>query len=170
MRFDPQPHWNTATTTPYAAPTDSRFITAALIPMARDRNAAVSSSSDNSTTAPMSNGSRSTTRVVKSTLPTVEPVRYVVAGIVGKTWSRTSFTSVVVASACGLDFGITLRMAASPAWFTDGGNTDATSFVCASVCCALVSNVCVCDWDWPGGIDTSTVSGPFAPCTKPSVM
>ena len=45
---EPQPHWNTATTTPYAAPTESRLSTAALTAMTIDRNATVSSISESS--------------------------------------------------------------------------------------------------------------------------
>ena len=64
---DPQPHWKTATTSPYAAPTDSRLSTAALMPITSDRNAAVSSTRASSTTAAISQGIRSATFSVKST-------------------------------------------------------------------------------------------------------
>ena len=37
-RLSPQPHWKTATSTPYAAPTESRLSTIALIGITSDRN------------------------------------------------------------------------------------------------------------------------------------
>ena len=46
----PQPHWNTATTTPYAAPIDSRFMSAALSGTRIDRKTTISSRNDNTTT------------------------------------------------------------------------------------------------------------------------
>ena len=53
-----QPPCRTSATTPYAAATDSRFITAALIATATLRNDTSSSSIDSSTTPPMSSGIR----------------------------------------------------------------------------------------------------------------
>ena len=53
-----QPHWNTATITPYAAPTDSRFMTAALSGTRIERNTIISSRNDSTITAPMNHGSR----------------------------------------------------------------------------------------------------------------
>ena len=47
----PQPHWKTMTRTPYAAPTLSRFITAALSGTSSERNTTSSSRNDSSTTA-----------------------------------------------------------------------------------------------------------------------
>ena len=43
MRLAPQPHWNTATTTPYAAPIDSRFMITAFSGTSRLRNTTISS-------------------------------------------------------------------------------------------------------------------------------
>ena len=42
-KLEPQPHWNTATTTPYAAPIDSRFMTTALSGTSRLRKTSMSS-------------------------------------------------------------------------------------------------------------------------------
>ena len=56
-----QPHWNTATITPYAAPIESRFMTAALIGTATERNTIISSSTDSTITAPMNYGKRDAT-------------------------------------------------------------------------------------------------------------
>ena len=53
IRSAPQPHWNTITRTPYAAPTLSRFMTAALSGTSSERNTTSSSRNDSSTTAAM---------------------------------------------------------------------------------------------------------------------
>src|SRR5262247_4176491 len=53
-----QPHWNTATITPYAAPIERRFMTTALTGTAMERNTVMSRRKDNNTTAPMTSGSR----------------------------------------------------------------------------------------------------------------
>ena len=47
----PQPHWNTATITPYAAPIESRFITTALSGTSTLRNTSISSRNDNTSTS-----------------------------------------------------------------------------------------------------------------------
>ena len=74
IRLAPQPHWKTATITPYAAPIDSRFMIAALVAMTTDRNATVSSTNAIATTARISQIIRLLTCSVKSTLPAVVPV------------------------------------------------------------------------------------------------
>ncbi len=61
-----QPHWKTATMTPYAAPIDSRFITTALSGTSTDRNTARSSTKLSSRTAPMNHGRRADSTVEKS--------------------------------------------------------------------------------------------------------
>ncbi len=62
----PQPHWKMATTTPYAAPIDSRFISAAFSGTRIERNTSISSTNDNSTTAPMNTGSAPATLSARS--------------------------------------------------------------------------------------------------------
>ncbi len=42
----PQPHWKTATITPYAAPMESRFISAALSGTTTERKTSISSRND----------------------------------------------------------------------------------------------------------------------------
>ena len=54
----PQPHWKTATITPYAAAMLSRFITAALIGITTDRKTIASSRMETPTTKPMTSQSR----------------------------------------------------------------------------------------------------------------
>jgi hypothetical protein len=69
----PTPSWNTATTTPYAAPTDSRLKTAETSGIQSDRNAAISSSTESPITTPMNSGSRAATLSEKSSKPAVLP-------------------------------------------------------------------------------------------------
>lgn len=54
----PQPHWNTATTTPYAAPIDNRFNRAALRGTRMERNTIINNRNDSETMAPMNHNSR----------------------------------------------------------------------------------------------------------------
>ena len=56
-RFVPQPNWNTATTTPYAAATDSRFRMTALAAITSERNDASSSRNAKVSTKPNTSGS-----------------------------------------------------------------------------------------------------------------
>ena len=51
VRSPSQPHWNRATTTPYAAPIVSRFMITALSGTSSDRNTAMSSRNDRASTA-----------------------------------------------------------------------------------------------------------------------
>ena len=57
-KLEPQPHWNTATTTPYAAPIDSRFMMTAFSGTSRLRNTTISSRNESTSTAPMKIGRR----------------------------------------------------------------------------------------------------------------
>ena len=58
MRSFAQPHWNTATMTPYAAATESRFITAAVSGTSTEWNTSINSRNESSTTAKMNSGNR----------------------------------------------------------------------------------------------------------------
>src|SRR5580692_9683087 len=95
-----QPHWVTAVSTPYAAQTDSKFISAALTAMTTERNTTSSSPRDSATTTPISNGSRSPIRLVKLTLAAFGPVRYAVSPDRGSTPSSSRLTSALVAASC----------------------------------------------------------------------
>src|SRR6476469_3133437 len=166
-RSEPQPHWKTATTTPYAAPTDSRLRIAALTEITRDRNAIVSSTRESSTTARISQIIREPIRSVKSTLPAVVPTRYVeLAPSVGSTESRKVLMRSVVFWAWGEVFGTTLITATVPASLTDGCATEATSEVFFSLELALSRSFWVWLWDCFGSLST-TVIGPFWPSPKP---
>ncbi len=57
-KIDPtQPHWNTATNTPKAAPMESRFMIAAVSGMTMLRNTIVNNRNESTTTRPMNRGS-----------------------------------------------------------------------------------------------------------------
>ena len=72
-RRRPQPYWNTATSTPKAAPAASRFITAATAGMSRLRNASISSRNPNPRMTPMNSSSLPPITVAKSPLVAVTP-------------------------------------------------------------------------------------------------
>ena len=57
-RWPSHPYCVMATSTPYAAEMDSRFISAAFTATVTDRNMTTSSSMDSATTTPISQGSR----------------------------------------------------------------------------------------------------------------
>jgi len=61
-----QPHWKTMTSTPYAAPTLSRFSTTAFSGTSTDRNSTVSKRNDSSSTATTKRSIRSCTRSPRS--------------------------------------------------------------------------------------------------------
>src|SRR5215472_8505286 len=70
----PQPHWNSATMTPYAAPTDSRLSMTAVNGMTRERNETSSSRNASSRTKAKTQADRCPMSVLKSTEPAVSPV------------------------------------------------------------------------------------------------
>ena len=72
-----QPPSRKKATTPYAAATDSRFITAAVTAMTTLRNATSSRSIDTTTTPPMSSASRSA----------IDALRSIVAAVAPPTWT-----------------------------------------------------------------------------------
>ncbi len=73
-KTDPsQPHWNTATRTPNAAPMESRFMTAAVNGMTMLRNTPASSRKESATTSPMNRGSLEVSTRAKSTKMAVFP-------------------------------------------------------------------------------------------------
>ncbi len=61
-----QPHWNTMTITPYAAPMLSRLRTTALSGTSTDRKTSIRRTKDIASTAAISTGSRSLTRAPTS--------------------------------------------------------------------------------------------------------
>ena len=71
----PQPHWNTATTTPYDAPIDRRFISAAFSGTRIERNATTSRITATPTTAATTYGMRCRTIVAMSMIAGDSPPR-----------------------------------------------------------------------------------------------
>jgi hypothetical protein len=71
----PQPHCVTAVSTPYAAVTDSRFISAAFTATTTERNTVSSSTIDSATTVATSHGSRLPMKFAKATFAAFGPVR-----------------------------------------------------------------------------------------------
>src|ERR1700710_1950231 len=65
--------WNTSTSTPQAAPTDSRVSTAAMSATAIERNATVSTTTVSRSTNPNTSGSREAMVAPKSALNAVSP-------------------------------------------------------------------------------------------------
>ena len=80
IRLLPQPHWKTATRTPYAAPIDSRFMTAAFSGTTTDRKTSISSRNDATSTAPMKSGRVSASWPLRSSVIAVMPGDVDVAG------------------------------------------------------------------------------------------
>ncbi len=74
IRPAPQPHWNTATTTPYAAPTLSTLSSAAFSGTSTDRNTSISTRNDSPMTAARKYGIRCCSREEMSSTIAVEPV------------------------------------------------------------------------------------------------
>ena len=105
-------------------------MTAALIMTATDRNETSNSSIESSTTPPMRSGIRLAMLWVLSIEVAVTPptctLRPPSATASGRTSSRSVDTRSSVAGSCGPSAGITVRIAASPDWFTVGGVTAAT--------------------------------------------
>src|SRR6266699_1576173 len=74
IRLAPQPHWKIATMTPYDAPIDRMFRTAALVGITTDRNEAMSRMNAIAITARITHTRWLVIWLVKSTLPATVPV------------------------------------------------------------------------------------------------
>jgi hypothetical protein len=84
----------------------------------------------------------------------------------GSTESRSVFTRLVVALACGRVVGMTLNTAVVPAELTAAGPTEATPEVADTFFCMPDSSDWVAELDCFGS-GTTTLSGPFRPTPKP---
>ena len=127
----PQPHWNTATITPYAAPIDSRFMITAFSGTSTLRNTTISSRNDSSSTTPDEERQHARTcsrRSRRRRRAARRPARStsVPATAGGTTSSRRRSTRSSVASSCGDVVGNTCMIAASPAALGCGGVANAT--------------------------------------------
>ena len=74
IRLANQPHWKTATTTPYAAATPSTLSSAAFSGTSTERNTSIRTRNDSPITAPRNSGIRSCSRDETSSVRAVEPV------------------------------------------------------------------------------------------------
>src|SRR4030081_1148925 len=127
------PHWNTATITPYAAPIDSMFITAALTGTAIDRNATINKKNETRMTPPMTQISRWEKKLAVSMPPAVGPptsarvpVPFTADGVGGL---RSPQTSDLVASLGGDDGGMATITLVPPLGFSRAGPRAATTGV-----------------------------------------
>src|SRR5581483_6320712 len=126
----PQPHWNTATRMPNAAPIESRFMIAALTGTRTDRNTHISSRKLSATTAPKTHGNRDASFFARSieiaALPpecTTTPVPFTAGSM---TADRRWRTHDAVAAAWGEVVGITVMTAAVREGLGCTGETAAT--------------------------------------------
>ena len=151
MRLAPQPRWNTATTTPKPAATDSRFISAAIVGITRLRNTTVRSRNDSSTTTPMNSGSLLASTCEKSSkiavwpptstwMPESPPAR-------GITVLRSRRSRMVVDSSCGDSFGTTSAID-TPLPTSFGGVVATTPGVPATACVTRAN----CCWSCVVGV------------------
>src|SRR5262249_39516703 len=118
----PQPCWKTATTTPYAAPMDSKLNAPDTNGTQSERNATISSSTLSPTTRARKTGGRGGSCPAGSRGVAVAPPTYTPAGSV----ARSRATSALVRGSCGEVDGITVSVAASPCGETTGDDTNAT--------------------------------------------
>jgi hypothetical protein len=156
----PQPHWKTATMTPYAAPMLSRFMTAALSGTTTERNITVSRSTETPTTKAMTSQMRSASMSVMSAKTGTVPVASAPGG---RTSARRRSSSSTVRSSLGAVVGSTTRVAARPEGEVVGGETVATPSVCCSRSASagrLAASTC--------SRSTAMRKGPLAPGPKPS--
>ena len=124
-----QPHWNTATSTPNAAPTDTRIMSAAFRGTRIERNTAASNTKLRPITMAKNSGMTAEILSATSMKTAVEPPTRTSASCpataAGSRW-RSPLTSASVASSCGEVFGMTLMMAADESWLNVRGDTAAT--------------------------------------------
>ena len=118
-----QPHWNAAVRTPYAAPIDSRFITAAFSGTTTERNIIDSSSTETPTTKPITSQIRPESRSAMSANIGVVPVSSAPSG---RTSERSESTSPAMRSSVGPKAGSASKTASAPSGEVLGGKTVAT--------------------------------------------
>jgi hypothetical protein len=101
-RSPSHPHWNTATTTPYAPPIDSRFITAAFSGTVTERNTTISSRNDAARIAEMKIGRVSVSCPVRSSVMAVRPDTATLAGARSRMRWRVSAVSASAGAVVGM--------------------------------------------------------------------
>ena len=115
-RSRPQPHWNTAVTTPYAAPTLSRFIRAAFTATTGERNISRSSSIETPTTKPITSQTLSARMLEKSAYSALEPASSAPSG----SWARSDATCSGVRASLSANVDSALTTATPPSGETTG--------------------------------------------------
>src|SRR3954471_259064 len=166
MNSLPQPHWNTATSTPYAAAIDSRFMSAALSGTRIDRNTITSKTNDIATIEAMKIGSRLVRQSVRSVAiarPVSDTVALVPSTVAGRTSDRRWWTSASVRASCGDVVGLEVGTAVSPASWNTGA---VTAPIPGSACSALWTRSTALR-SARAGTSTTTWIGPLNPGPKP---
>ena len=115
----PQPHWNTAVSTPYAAPTLSRFIAAAFTGIQTDRNITSSSSIEVATTKAITAHSRTASTSAMSLIIGEVPARSMPAGSA----ARRSATCPGVRASLSMNTDSAETTAIAPSGETSGSET-----------------------------------------------
>ena len=130
IRLAPQPHWKTATTTPYAAATPSTLRAAAFNGTSTDRNTTIRTRNDSPITAPRNQGIRCCSREETSTVSAVgagDRHLYVGPGDRrGDGVGAQVLEQVAGARVLGEVVGVTVMIARSPASLVTGASTEAT--------------------------------------------
>ncbi len=91
-----QPPWKRATTMPYAAPIDSRFMITAFTGTNNDRNTTMSSRNESASTATKKYGSRPARWSEKSTLTATVPLTLTSSVVLDSTGGSTGIHNVSV--------------------------------------------------------------------------
>ena len=172
---DAHPHWNTATTTPYAAPIDNMFMTTALSGTSSDRNTIISNRNDSVSTAAKNSGMRRARYELKSMLAATDPdtltVRSLPTRASGITDVRRRSTRSAVSESCGPVVGTTWTIAAADAAGSTGSLGSGPE---ARAIPSVADRTSTRPARRPrsSGPDSSAVrmSGPFAPAPNPSVV
>jgi hypothetical protein len=166
MSAPPQPHWNTATRMPKAAPMLSRLSSTAFSGTTTERKTSTSNRNDSASTAVTKAGRRSVVRRPTSARLAAAPPTCALAGprpiAPGSTPARSRATVSAVARSCGPVVGNTTSVAIPVARSTRAGATDATpgSAATAPATRSVTRGS-------PAG-STATTSGPLVPGPKPS--
>ena len=143
IRLAPKPSWNTATTTPYAAATDSRLKSAETSGIHSERNTTTSRSTDRPITIAMKSGSRLETLSEMSSNAALLPPTYTLSGVSaiarGMTSARRRSSRSEVRASCGAVAGIAKIVAISPSSLSVAAGTEAMPGVLATACWSAVS-------------------------------
>ena len=101
IRLIPQPHWKTATSTPYAAPMDNKFMITAFSGTSKLRNTAMSRRNESERTPRNKYGMRPPIDSAKSTPAAVKPPTFASTPVCGMTFVRKLRMSASVCASCG---------------------------------------------------------------------